>query len=179
MIARRMTPHNTNYDDLEDHCIINRLRNNQPAIFLAGSMTPWRDEFVSEMSDFRSYHNQGFSFVDPTNPDWDNTWAEDPENEKFRNQVRWESTGLRSCDYVFFNFAGGTESPASIAEFGYALAVVGPIRTYAVIPKDFWKWGYLRTLFSVTTEGLIDRQIFDTVEEGISFLKRLANQTEL
>ena len=92
-------------------CLLRRRPKVRPTtVFLAGSMkTPWR----AELREMFPPHT-GFSFVDPTNPNYATTIDLEP-------QVRKELCGIQKCDVVMFVFE--SERPCSIAliELGVAL----------------------------------------------------------
>jgi hypothetical protein len=56
--------------------------------------------------------------MNPRRDDWDSSWEQKKENQKFNDQVTWELFHLEKADWIVMYFAPGTISPISLLEFG-------------------------------------------------------------
>ena len=55
-------------------------------------------------------------------PDWDESWVEDIQDLRFRNQVEWELDHMKVADLVVVYFAAEGLSAVSLLEFGLCTA---------------------------------------------------------
>lgn len=86
-------------------------------IFLAGSIEmgkaeDWQQKVITSISDFEKI------IYNPRRENWDSSWVQTIDNQKFKEQVEWELEGLEESDLIIMNFAPGTISPISLMEFG-------------------------------------------------------------
>ena len=119
---------------------INGSYHGHPTLFLAGSIEmgkaiDWQTTVVTALVDITG------EIYNPRRKDWDDSWIQSVENEKFREQVEWELTNLDRCKKVLFNFIGGTKSPVTLMELGLR-AALQPMDEYrqsllVICPKDF------------------------------------------
>lgn len=141
------------------------------SIFLAGSIEMgtaemWQDRAVELLeSDYR----KNYIIFNPRRNDWDSTWVQSIENDKFREQVEWELEYLTSADVTFFYFDPNTKSPITLMELGLSLAgcVVDPnIRNYVVCPEGFWRRGNVE--ITCKHYGV---KVYDTLEDAVIAFK--------
>ncbi len=87
-------------------------------IFLAGSIEmgsaePWQDRIVAAF-----YGSKNIVFFNPRREDWDSSWEQSANNNKFRQQVEWELDHLSDSDIILMYFSPGTKSPILLLELG-------------------------------------------------------------
>ena len=108
-------------------------------IFLAGSIEMgnaelWQDNVICMFN----YEHRDVTFLNPRRADWDSSWEQKIENDKFREQVEWELRGLELCDLIIMYFDPQTKSPISLLELGlYAKSG----KLIVICPKGFWRKG--------------------------------------
>jgi len=106
-------------------------------VFLAGSIEQgqardWQREVID------SFQGSPLAmFFNPRRAVWDDSWSQDPSNQKLVEQIRWELHHISEADVVFFYFQAGTMSPISLLELGIVLAK-GP-RPIVVCEEGFWR----------------------------------------
>ena len=86
-------------------------------LFLAGSIEQgkaedWQQEVYNQLLDLNG------TILNPRRDDWDSTQEQTVDNPYMVEQIYWELNGIDLCDFVFFNFCGGTISPISLMELG-------------------------------------------------------------
>jgi len=109
----------------------------KPTVFLAGAID------MGEAEDWQSTMAARLEGVDCTilNPrrlDWDSTWKQSIENEKFREQVEWELSGLDEADVVAVGLPAGSKAPISLMELGLH-AREGKAVVWC--PEGYWRKG--------------------------------------
>ncbi|KAH8804646.1 hypothetical protein F5884DRAFT_859267 [Xylogone sp. PMI_703] len=112
-------------------------------IFLAGSISTWRSSL------FKHFSNHPITFLDPYRPDWDSTWKEDIECEKFRTQTQWELDMQDKATLVAFWFQPETLAPVSLLELGLVLGKRGSNASREVVvmcPEKYWKRGNVQVV---------------------------------
>ncbi|KAF4624304.1 hypothetical protein G7Y89_g13869 [Cudoniella acicularis] len=87
----------------------------QPSLFLSGSISPWRDHIISELSYLP------ITILNPLRPDWDSSWKEELSSPEFVEQVTWEITALESADVVAIYFSKETKAPITLLELGFVV----------------------------------------------------------
>jgi len=85
-------------------------------IFLAGSIEMGKAENWQPMMEEALGANT--LIMNPRRDDWDSSWEQKKENQKFNDQVTWELFHLEKADWIVMYFAPGTISPISLLEFG-------------------------------------------------------------
>ena len=95
----------------------NKILNDKFSIFLAGSIdmgtaVNWQEELVIRLLDYDGY------LYNPKRDDWDSSWEQTIENNKFREQVEWELNAMDSADLIIFYFAKDSKSPITLLELG-------------------------------------------------------------
>ncbi|RFU27027.1 hypothetical protein B7463_g9304, partial [Scytalidium lignicola] len=136
-------------------------------IFLAGSIASaidWRVALSSYLS------HCPITLLDPYRRDWDSTWVEDIECEKFRTQTQWELEMQEKATLVAFWFEPGTQAPVSLLELGLVLGKRGANARKEVVvrcPEKYWKRGNVQVVCE--RYGV---QIVNSFEEFCVELKR-------
>lgn len=137
---------------------------NAPTFFLAGSIemgtaTNWQQRFEA------AFANDNIVLLNPRRDDWDSTWEQSIENDKFYEQVTWELNNLENADRIALYFDPATKSPISLLELG--LFTRGfPNKLAVCCPEGFWRRGNVEIVcswYNVT--------FFDNEEEWIEFHK--------
>ena len=136
-------------------------------VFLAGSIEmgkaiDWQKETANKL--IESCEN--LVIINPRRDDWDSSWEQKIENEKFNEQVSWELDHLDVSDYIILYLQPRTYSPISLLELGLHAARGNLL---VVCPEGFWKKG------NVDIECKRHNiACFDTLDEAInSLIKRL------
>lgn len=109
-----------------------------PIVFLAGSIDmgeseEWQDKIAEEFIKYRA------TFLNPRRKDWDSSWEQVIENDKFREQVEWELFGLEAANIIFLYFEENSKSPISLLELGLFARSDKKIIVYC--PDKFWRKG--------------------------------------
>lgn len=108
-------------------------------IFLSGSIEMgmaenWQDRLKAELKDFPVV------LLNPRRDDWDSSWEQSIDNEKFKEQVEWELMAMEQANLIAVYFAPGTKSPISLLEFGF-WAGKNPKKLIVCCPRGFWRKG--------------------------------------
>jgi len=110
------------------------------AVFLAGSIEmgtadDWQTALAKELGDV--------AILNPRREDWDASWRQSIEEQKFREQVEWELDSLDRADVIAMRFAPETKSPITLLELGLharsGKLVVG-------CPEGFWRRGNIEVV---------------------------------
>lgn len=112
-------------------------------IFLAGSIEmgtaeKWQERVVREME------NTNWVLLNPRRDDWDSSWAQSIDNEKFVEQVSWELEAMERAEHILMYFDPNTKSPITLLELGlFAGAETGTklSKLVVVCPDGFWRKG--------------------------------------
>lgn len=120
-----------------DHFMYDILENF--SIFLAGSIEmgkaiDWQKYVTEKLSD------QNILILNPRRRDWDSSWEQKKENEKFFEQVTWELKAQEKCDVIVINFCENTMSPITLLELGLAAASRAS-KLIVHCPDGFWRKG--------------------------------------
>lgn len=113
-------------------------------IFLAGTIEmgkseDWQTKFYNKFHLADPYDL--CTFFNPRRPDWDDSWEQSIENEKFKQQVEWELHGLTHSTFIVMNFLPETKSPISLLELGLFCGSFGNNKMFVCCPKGYWKKG--------------------------------------
>lgn len=136
-----------------------------PRLFLAGSIEMglaenWQTFVVGSLA------NSEWVILNPRRNDWDSTWEQTIENEKFVEQVVWELTALQVADMILFYFDPTTKSPITLLELGImAERLKHTDRIIVVCPEGFWRKGNVDIVCNMF--GL---QTFDKLDDAIKYL---------
>jgi len=86
-------------------------------VFLAGSIEmgkagDWQTKVQNEL--------EGYNLVilNPRRYDWDDSWEQKIENDKFREQVEWELQAMDDADMIAVYIDPETKSPITLMEIG-------------------------------------------------------------
>lgn len=106
-------------------------------IFLAGSIEmgraeDWQSRIIEAVKDTKRI------IFNPRREQWDPTWEQSIDNQKFKEQVEWELDALENSDMIIMNLVPDTMSPISLLEFGL-FARSGKLVVYC--PDGFWRKG--------------------------------------
>jgi len=137
-----------------------------PTIFLAGSIEMgkaenWQEKITENLKDFNVV------LLNPRRDDWDSSWKQSIEDEKFSEQVNWELDSLENCEVIVMYFDPNTKSPISLLELGL-FARSGKLAV--ICPEGFWRKGNVDITcekYKVTSFKTID----DFINKMKSWLK--------
>ena len=107
------------------------------SIFLAGSIEMgvaenWQVRLEKGLTE------EDVVIFNPRRDDWDSSWVQSIENNKFREQVTWELTALEKSNIIAMYFDPTTKSPISLLELGL-FARTG--KMIVCCPEGFWRKG--------------------------------------
>ena len=128
-----------------------------------GKAKDWQSELADEFKDV------DVNFFNPRRDNWDSSWEQSIDNEKFTEQVMWELGNISKSDVVVFFIQGDTKSPISLMELG----LVGDKRGTKVIvccEDEFWRRGNVEVFCYKYDIPLLER--FDDM---IAELKKILN----
>lgn len=131
-------------------------------VFLAGSIElglaeKWQEKVIAALSD------KPIRFLNPRRTDWDSSWSQDIDNDKFVEQVVWELTSLEMAQIVIMYFDPNTKSPISLLELGLHAKEQ---KLVVLCPEGFWRKGNV----DVVCEYYGINQV-DTFDELIEFIR--------
>ncbi|TLD08582.1 uncharacterized protein PgNI_07160 [Pyricularia grisea] len=89
----------------------------QRIVYLAGSMpvtgtADWREALVGSLA------HVPVTWVDPTRPEWDESWREDDDHGPFREHVKWEIEMKDRADLVIVHFGASSRPSDGLLELG-------------------------------------------------------------
>jgi hypothetical protein len=113
-----------------------------PIVFAAGSIEMGRAEMWQERL-FKDLEKWPGLFLNPRRDDWDSTWRQSIEDDRFRGQVEWELSGLECADVVPMYFAPETKAPITLLEFGLTARRA---KLVVCCPKDFYRRGNIEVV---------------------------------
>ena len=108
-----------------------------PSVFLAGSIEmgaaeDWQAAITARLADL------DVVILNPRRDDWDSSWRQSIDDERFRGQVEWELSGLDRATIIAMWFAPETRAPITLLELGLhahtGKLIVG-------CPPGFWRKG--------------------------------------
>lgn len=108
-----------------------------PSVFLAGSIEmgaaeDWQAAITARLADL------DVVILNPRRDDWDSSWRQSIDDERFRGQVEWELSGLDRATIIAMWFAPETRAPITLLELGLhahtGKLIVG-------CPEGFWRKG--------------------------------------
>lgn len=113
----------------------------EKSVFLSGSIDKnnptWQEKLGQKLL------SANCTILNPHRPDWDHTWKQDIEDEKFSAQVRWELDMMEKADVIAIYFSPESQAPLTLLELGLFS------RTGKVIvacPKGYWKRGNVQVV---------------------------------
>lgn len=109
-----------------------------PSIFLAGSIEmgkaeDWQTTIQNMLLDYNVV------IYNPRRDDWDASWEQSIDNEKFVEQVTWELDHINKCNYVFMYFDPSTKSPITLLELG--ILTNQAEKLLVCCPEGYWRKG--------------------------------------
>lgn len=133
-------------------------------VFLAGSIemgtaVDWQTTVRDAMSDY------DIVVFNPRRDDWDPTWTQSINNQKFKEQVDWEMDAIDMADIVVFYFDPNTKSPITLLELG--LCAASGVETIVCCPDGYWRKGNVEIVCNRYRMPLVA-----TLEELVYKLKR-------
>ena len=134
-------------------------------VFLAGSIEmgaaeQWQERVVAMLAQTR------WTILNPRRDDWDSSWEQSMEDERFVEQVQWELQGIENSEKVIVYFAPDTKAPITLLELGLISQMKEPQDVYVVCPKGFYRKGNVDVVcdrYGITQ--------YDTLEEACNALK--------
>ncbi len=131
-------------------------------IFMAGSIDMGKAvEWQQQM--FKKTKDLNVTYLNPRRTDWDSSWKEEIENEKFSEQVNWELDSLDACDTIVLYFSKESKAPISLLELGLN---AGSGKMLVCCPKGYWKKGNVDIVCQRN-----DIPVFESMDEIIGVLK--------
>ena len=131
-------------------------------VFLAGSIEmgvaeKWQEKVIAALSD------RPIRFLNPRREDWDSSWKQNIDDEKFVEQVMWELESLEMAHIIIMYFDPNTKSPISLLELGLHAKEQ---KLIVLCPEGFWRKGNV----DVVCEYYGINQV-DTFDELIEFIR--------
>lgn len=107
-----------------------------PSVFLAGSIdmgeaADWQSRVASALEDL------DVDVLNPRRADWDASWRQSIDDDRFRRQVEWELAGLERARVVAMHFEPESRSPVTLLELG----LVAKKRLVVHCPHGYWRKG--------------------------------------
>lgn len=150
----------------------------RPSVFLAGSIEMgtaenWQNKVIAGLA------GQTAIVLNPRRDDWDSSWKQEIENQKFSEQVNWELDAMALAETIAMYFSPGTKSPITLLEFGL-YADSGKL--IVCCPKGFWRKGNIDIVCKrsgITTVDTLDEMIsrIKTRIRGKTNEKRMAKRS--
>ena len=132
------------------------------SLFLAGSIdmgaaVNWQEAVTKALIDLP------VTIYNPRRDDWDSSWVQSINDEKFNEQVTWELEHLEKADILCFYFDEAGKAPITLLELGL-FAMSG--KTIVVCcPDGFWRKG--------NVEVVCCRYAIPLFEDQALFIKHL------
>jgi hypothetical protein len=109
-------------------------------IFLAGSIEmgvaeQWQERAVRLLKD------SSWTILNPRRDDWDNSWQQNMQDERFVEQVEWELQGIEGSEKVIVYFDPTTKAPITLLELGLISQMKEPHEIFVVCPEGFYRKG--------------------------------------
>jgi len=83
-----------------------------------GGAEDWQSAMTARLSDL------GVVILNPRRDDWDSSWKQSIEDERFRGHVEWEPDGLERAQVIAMWFAPDTHAPVTLLELGLTATAV-------------------------------------------------------
>lgn len=132
-------------------------------VFLAGSIemgkaVDWQARVTRDLSD------DDVVIFNPRRDDWDSSWAQRADNDRFREQVLWELEALERADVIALCFMPVTMSPISLLEFGLHARKGNVV---VLCPEGYWRKGNVDV-----TAAKYGVPVFDSYDPWLAEIKR-------
>lgn len=142
------------------HFVSNKLA----TVFLAGSIEMgtaenWQDRAAKLLA------KSNWTVLNPRRDDWDNSWKQSLEDERFVEQVQWELQHIEEAEWVIVYFDPNTKAPITLLELGIC-SQQKPDNTIVVCPEGFYRKGNV----DVVCDRYGIKQM-KTLEEACALLK--------
>lgn len=116
------------------------VNNKLATIFLSGSIemgaaVQWQERVVEML---KKTH---WTILNPRRDDWDSSWVQSMEDERFVEQVQWELQGIERSEYVIVYFDPATKAPITLLELGIVSQMKEPNEVLVVCPEGFYRKG--------------------------------------
>lgn len=135
-----------------------------PCIFLAGSIEMGAAvDWQTELTEFLGTTDLPHCILNPRRDDWDSSWEQSLDNEKFREQVEWELDGIENSDIVVFYFDPDTKSPITLLELGSVIDSGKDVIVYC--PDGYWRKG--------NVDVVANKHGFEVFEDKEDFKQRI------
>lgn len=113
-------------------------------VFLAGAIdmgqaVNWQDQVTHEL------RHQSLAFYNPRRDDWDSSWEQKVENQKFNEQVNWELDMIKEADIVFFYLPKESTAPITLMEFGIVMGAA-PHKAIVCVEEGYWRRGNIEVV---------------------------------
>lgn len=119
-----------------------------PRMFLSGSIEmgtadTWQERIVSAFAGYPG------TILNPRRDDWDASWKQSIEDDRFREQVEWKLRGLEDATLIATYFDPNTKAPITLLEMGLfthtepqpRYSAGKTQRLLVCCPDGFWKKG--------------------------------------
>ena len=95
------------------------LAETRPWIFLGGTIDMgnfrnWRADLIKYIAE----KEIECTLLNPLRSDWDSSWEQSIQNDKFRQQVEWELRAQKMADVIVYYFGEDSKSPITLLELG-------------------------------------------------------------
>lgn len=135
------------------------LRTFRTNVFLAGTIDNGASEDWQQVATNYILHNSDYNVMNPRREDWDSSWEQSINDDRFRQQVEWELDALEYCEKILMHFEASSMSPITLLEFGlYA----NSNKLVVSCPKSFWRVGNIEVVCSRH-----DIPLFDNLHEAL------------
>jgi hypothetical protein len=118
------------------------LADNEPTVFLAGSIEMGRAEHWQSMVE-QALADLPITILNPRRDEWDASWEQSINNPQFREQVEWELEAQERASIIAMYFAPGTQAPITLLELGL-FARSGKL--VVCCPPGFWRRGNVQVV---------------------------------
>lgn len=113
-------------------------------VFLSGSIEmgkakDWQREVIEKLKD------EDLIILNPRRSDWDSSWKQSLEDERFVEQVNWELSGLEIADIIVVHLEPETMAPITLMEIGL-YARLCPQKLIVHCPQGYWRKGNIDVL---------------------------------
>jgi hypothetical protein len=144
-----------------------KIKIGNKSVFLAGSIglpdsggsaINWQQMIIDSFNT-----EDSITILNPRRLDWDSSWKQDIDNDKFRWQVQWELEGLEKVDLIVLYLQPGTMSPISLLELGLFARDHKMVICY---PDGFWRQGNV----DVVAQRYYIKQV-DNIDDLIKSIK--------
>ena len=113
------------------------LGDGKMSVFLAGSIDMGKaDDWQTELTEYLK--DVDCVVLNPRRKDWDSSWKQEMENDKFREQVEWELKGLEECGLIALCLTKDSKAPISLLEMGLHIS---DGKMIVFCPEGYWRKG--------------------------------------